>query len=387
MRSSYKKILRKIHQWLGMASGIVVFIMAITGAIYVFSYEIKSVIHKDHTIVNVPKDTTRVSITKLVETASGAFNNKYEFQNIVIPNFPDHSVSISFMNYNEEAFGYWNYMTFYKTVHLNPYTGKIIHIENTKWEFFNVVLAIHMNLFLGYNPISHTIIVWSTWIFVIMLITGLILWWPKKKNRKQKFWFQWKSKSKWKRKNYDVHQILGFYASIFALIIALTGLMWASKSFNTSVKWVANGGKTIPYNEIAKAKQTNTVEYPLDSILNSTLTTIPQSKYILIRKHPKPSLPYIVRSYIDKSLNYTRIEMYYDKVTAELLDTTHFSDKNNGEKLQALNYDIHVGSIGGLPTKILAFLVSLIVTSLPITGFLIWWGRNKKNSIKGSENN
>ena len=378
MKKSVKKIIRRIHLWLGLTSGIVVFIMAITGAIYVFSYEIKSALHKDYEIVEVPKNQTKISLTTLVATATNAFDNTYTFQNIVVPNFDNHSVSISFMETDDEAFGYWNYMKFYKTVHLNPYTGAIIHVENTKWEFFNVMLAVHMNLFLGFNPVSHVIIVWSTWIFVIMLITGIILWWPKSTEQKQKFWFRWKKTSNNKRRNYDLHQILGFYASAFALLIALTGLMWASKSFNTSVKWIANGGKTIGWQETPKGKETTASEKTLDVILNITLTNIPESKYVWIRKHPKSTVPYIVRSYVSESLNFTRIEMFYDKTTAELLATKHFSDKNNGEKVQALNYDLHVGSIGGLPTKILALLVSLIIASLPVTGFIIWYGRGGK---------
>jgi len=384
MKKSIKKTLRKVHLWLGLASGIVVFIMAITGAIYVFSYEIKSVLDKEYDIVEVPKNSNRVSLTKLVATATAQFDNQYSFQNIIIPNFPDRSISINFAERDSEAFGYWNYVKFNKTVHMNPYTGEVIHVENSKWEFFNVVLAIHMTLFLGYNAVSHIIIVSSMWIFVIMLITGIILWWPKTTKQKQKFWFQWKKKSNWKRKNYDLHQILGLYSFFIALLLVLTGLMWASESFNKSVKWVANGGKTIEWPEIPKAKKTSLAEKPLDVILNTTLTNIPESKYILIREHPKPSVPYIARSYINESLNFTRIEMLYDKKTAELLETTSFSDKNNGEKIQTLNYDLHVGSIGGLPTKILFFLISLFIASLPVTGFLIWYRRGSKHKRKSS---
>jgi uncharacterized iron-regulated membrane protein len=43
-----------------------------------------------------------------------------------------------------------------------------------------------------------------------------------------------------------------------------------------------------------------------------------------------------------------------------------------------MNYDIHVGAILGFPGKVLAFLASLIAASLPVTGFMIWWGRRKK---------
>lgn len=72
------------------------------------------------------------------------------------------------------------------------------------------------------------------------------------------------------------------------------------------------------------------------------------------------------------------VSMQFDQYTAKLLKTTTYDDKNNGEKFQFINYDLHVGSILGIPGKILAFIASLVSASLPITGFLIWWGRNKK---------
>jgi uncharacterized iron-regulated membrane protein len=43
-----------------------------------------------------------------------------------------------------------------------------------------------------------------------------------------------------------------------------------------------------------------------------------------------------------------------------------------------MNYDIHVGAILGLSGKVLAFFASLIAASLPVTGFLLWRGRKKK---------
>ncbi len=382
MTKSFKKILLNIHLWLGLASGIIVFIVAITGCIYVFSYDIKDLIYKDRNEVLVPKNANRVPISQLIKTAENTFNNNYSFQNIVISDAPNHSVSISFTDVDDNTFGYHNYMSFYKTVYLNPYNGKIIYIENTKWEFFNVALAIHMNLFMGYNPVSHYIIAGATWIFVIMLISGLILWWPKKSQRKQSFWFRWKKTSKWRRKNYDLHRVFGFYVFLIALILALTGLMWASKSFNSSVKWVANGGKTMPYAAISKPIKPTNAEQPFDAILNTTKTKYPQFEYLLIRKHPKPSVPYIVRVYKKGEQNFKRTELYFDRQTAELLNTFKFSDKNNGEKIQALNYDLHVGTIGGLPTQIVVFLVSLLIASLPVTGFIIWYGRkNKKKKV------
>jgi uncharacterized iron-regulated membrane protein len=76
--------------------------------------------------------------------------------------------------------------------------------------------------------------------------------------------------------------------------------------------------------------------------------------------------------------NYKSTQLQYDQHTEALLAFKSFEQMNNGERINAMNYDLHVGSIAGLPGKILAFCASLIAASLPVTGFLIWLGRKKK---------
>ena len=75
---------------------------------------------------------------------------------------------------------------------------------------------------------------------------------------------------------------------------------------------------------------------------------------------------------------------YFDQYTLEELPVDHmwgrFHEASGADKLMRLNYDIHTGAVFGLAGKILAFLASLLCASLPVTGFVIWWGRKKKGS-------
>jgi uncharacterized iron-regulated membrane protein len=77
---------------------------------------------------------------------------------------------------------------------------------------------------------------------------------------------------------------------------------------------------------------------------------------------------------------------YFDQYSLQEIDVKHiwgrFRDASNSAKLMRMNYDIHVGAVLGLPGKILAFSASLVIASLPITGFLVWRGRRKKNGGK-----
>lgn len=54
------------------------------------------------------------------------------------------------------------------------------------------------------------------------------------------------------------------------------------------------------------------------------------------------------------------------------------------DRLFKMNYDIHTGGIFGLAGKIFAFLISLLIASLPVTGTLIWWGRKKEKQTSMS---
>jgi uncharacterized iron-regulated membrane protein len=87
-----------------------------------------------------------------------------------------------------------------------------------------------------------------------------------------------------------------------------------------------------------------------------------------------------VDAYNQHEVYYDVNTLYFDQYSARPLGTDAFANKNNGEKLIYMNYDIHVGAIGGLPGKIIAFLVSLVCASLPITGFIIWRGKKKKRA-------
>ena len=75
--------------------------------------------------------------------------------------------------------------------------------------------------------------------------------------------------------------------------------------------------------------------------------------------------------------------LHYDQYTGEVLNTKdayngRFKDAKLADKIIRMNYDMHVGAIFGIPGKILAFFASLIAASLPVTGFMIWWGRRRR---------
>ena len=68
-----------------------------------------------------------------------------------------------------------------------------------------------------------------------------------------------------------------------------------------------------------------------------------------------------------------------DQYSGNILEIKRFSDMSLGQQIISSSKIIHTGEIFGTFTKILYFLACLAATSLPVTGFYIWWNKGKKD--------
>jgi uncharacterized iron-regulated membrane protein len=372
-----RKLIGKIHLWLGMLSGIIVFILGITGCIYAFVDEIKPLVYADKYFVT-PSANTKLPLSRLLKTAQEVYGANKSVSAIEIYNSKKRSLRFrAYKESSDPGIWYWNRKEYYESVFISPYSGKIIAVENSEFEFFRIILFLHWSLLLS-NEIGQPIVGIATIIFVISLVTGLILWKPKTKNAaRQRYWFRWKSTTKWRRKNYDFHNIPGFYSLAFTLIIGLTGLVWAFSWFDDSVRWLANAGKTYSrpapvFSDTLHDKSS----LPIDVIFSRVSLKHPDAEAYYV--YFPVSKQGVVNVLVQNRQVYKSVTEQYDQYTGKLLKRHYFTDQSAGEKLRDLNYDIHTGGVLGLPGKILAFFASLIAASLPISGFLIWWGRRKK---------
>lgn len=386
--SIFKKWTGKLHLWFGLSIGLIIFIVSITGTLFVFKDEVENFTRKDviyHNEQNIAQKQI-LPIRVLEKAVDAQLKEKYKIHWVNIPIDKKMSYQFYWYEHNTEAWNYFDEFPIYKVAYVNPYTGKVLRTYDEKNGFFSIVKSIHWSFLLKQDWGKYVVGI-PVIIFVIMLISGIILWWPKNKSaRKQRFSFKWKNIKNWKRKNYDLHNILGFYSSIFALIFSITGLFYAFFVVQAMIYFVFSGGNTVypDFSHITtKAPVEQRNETTLDKVIHTVQAKYPNSFGFAIDlghphmdDHEHPNFSVFV-----KHLSYSyhkNSSLIFDENSGELLHTYNHEDKNFGEKTVAANYDIHVGSILGLPTKIIAFIVSLICASLPVTGFLIWWGRRKK---------
>lgn len=369
-----KKIIGKLHLWLGLSSGIVVFIVAVTGCLYAFQEEIQD-LTQPYRFVE-PQDKAFLPPSTIREIADAALPDKH-IHGVLYKGKDRASIAI-YYSYEDE---------YYDLVYVNPYSGEVLKVEDMYQNVFKFILDGHFYLWLPHE-IGQPLVSVFTLIFVVLLISGIVLWWPKNKNgTRQRFSIKWKAQ--WRRRNYDLHNVLGFYASALALLLALTGLVWGFEWFRDLTYAAAGGQKSLTYTEPlsdSTAMTTQTAEESVDLLWQQLRDTYPASGSI------EAHFPETDRSPIHIAINpdastYWKIDyLYFNQYTLEEVQVEHiwdrFENATAADKLMRMNYDVHTGAIFGLPGKTLMFLASLIVASLPVTGFYIWWGRKYKKKRK-----
>ncbi len=370
---TFKKIVGIVHLGLGLASGILVCFLGITGCLLVFEQEIKTITVPEQFVAAEARAFAAPSLLKVNAEARLQHQRKV--------------VSVDYPGRNKAALAYYYTATEYWLVYLNPYSGEVLRATNMNRDFFRMVLNGHYYLWLP-PSIGQPILASATLLFLIMLITGIVLWWPKNKAaRKQRFSVKWNAR--WRRVNYDLHNVPGFYAMLIALFLAVTGLTMGFQWFSKTVYFVSSGGKAMPpFVEVfSDTSGVNAAATPLtatDKVFYKMLPTVGAAEGIGVE------FPADEKGAIELSINhhpgtyFNRDNYYFDQHSlSEIPVKNVYAGKYNAatvaDKIQRMNYDIHVGAIGGLFTKILAFLGSLVSASLPVTGFLIWYGRKKKS--------
>jgi uncharacterized iron-regulated membrane protein len=355
-----KNTARQIHLWLGLATGIIVFVISITGCIYVFEEEIRNTSKETELFIPIQQKPF-VGLAKIIDS----------FQKIA----PKEKITL--IRINEKVPNATVELgTKSKTYYFNPYNASLLNREKQDWLI--TVRKIHTSLLLGET--GSFIQRWSVVIFTLMLITGLILWFPNQlKSIKQSLKIKWSGT--FKRVNYDLHNVLGFYASGFLLVIALTGLFFAFKEVKNTAAFftgseLTDGKKVTSKSAVAEESlavrydriyTTQTKKYPGAS---TTTLSIKKSGDLRLR------MLYPYKWYRKQNT------FYFDAENGQMLRYKLYEDFNGADILEATNYDLHTGRLFGLFGKIIAFLASLIAASLPITGFIIWLRKKKKKSKK-----
>lgn len=277
-----KKILLKIHLWLSLPLGVIIMLICLSGATLVFKNEIRNALGMPRVVAPHAKGdkggkTDNAIKGKGAKDATASFRKeKAAAPHQCSPDGCDKCSSREKCHPSPSAKDDATSKDALKTI---PPTKDAPYGTTTKRDFFSYVTKFHTGLMMG--PVGKIIVTYTTLLFVFILISGIFVFLPQNgKQLCQRFKVEWGKGGK--RRLFDLHVSLGWWALLWLMLLAVTGLGF--------------GLKLVP----------------------------------------------------------------------------------KGTEMMQVFHQLHVGSWGGMITKIITFVVSLIGASLPVTGYLLYFRRKRK---------
>jgi uncharacterized iron-regulated membrane protein len=348
---SVRKALFNIHLYLALVFGVWLLILGLTGSIMAFEPEIDHVLHWK--LSYVTHQGNPKPLTELGEAVSKAFPGERP-GGYLLPSTPNFSYGVA---------------TRRGLVAVNPYTAEILGVRPGGRDFLAYVHQLHLRLLIGNRAdTGRTIVSWSAVAVLLVLISGLYLWWPLKRVRIQtistgrRFWF-------------DIHNCVGVCSFLFLLVLTFTGLMIGFEEKTVPMFYRLTGSEPSRPPEKLPPPPAGARPITPDQAMDIARTALPGTLPFQINV-PGPKGAYQIRSRFPEDLTPGgRSRVMVDQYTGQVLFAEGSRTAPAGARLVILNRAIHTGDIFGIPSKTAMCLACLMAVLQIVSGALMWLKR------------
>lgn len=372
-----RKIFRNIHLWLSVPFGILITLICFSGAALVFEKEVMELCHRELYFVK-KVEAAPLPMEQLMTKVAATLPDSVSVTGVNISSDPERAYQVTLSKPRRAS------------MYVDQYTGEITG-KYERAPFFNFMFRMHRWLLDSMKQDGgifwgKMIVGTSTLMFVFVLISGVVVWWPRTR-KALKNSLKIVANKGWHRFWYDLHVAGGMYALVFLLAMALTGLTWSFqwyrtgfyKTFgvevqpsmghgNAAANATAKGGKRDgkPEGREGRGAHRYSPYTNWQQVYEQLAEANPDYKQISV-SNGSASVA------VPRFGNQRGTDRYkFNPRNGEITETTLYKDLDNSGKIRGWIYSVHVGSWGGMLTRILTFVAALIGASLPLTGYYLW---------------
>ena len=372
-----RKIFRNIHLWLSVPFGILITLICFSGAALVFEKEVMELCHRELYFVK-KVEAAPLPMEQLMTKVAATLPDSVSVTGVNISSDPERAYQVTLSKPRRAS------------MYVDQYTGEITG-KYERAPFFNFMFRMHRWLLDSMKQDGgifwgKMIVGTSTLMFVFVLISGVVVWWPRTR-KALKNSLKIVANKGWRRFWYDLHVAGGMYALVFLLAMALTGLTWSFqwyrtgfyKTFgvevqpsmghgNAAANATAKGGKRDgkPEGREGRGAHRYSPYTNWQQVYEQLAEANPDYKQISVSDGSASVA-------VPRFGNQRGTDRYkFNPRNGEITETTLYKHLDNSGKIRGWIYSVHVGSWGGMLTRILTFVAALIGASLPLTGYYLW---------------
>ncbi|BCB04236.1 membrane protein [Bacillus sp. KH172YL63] len=386
--SPYRTIWRW-HFYAGIIIAPFLLILAVTGSIYLFKPQIEHTLYKDFYEVKAQGEI--LSPSEQIEIIKGLYPDAQITKYRQGEN-PERSSEIGIITDNGST-----------TVFLDPYFGKALGELKPEDKIMNKVEEIHGELMAGTfgDRIVELAACWT----VVLIVTGLYLWFPRKKDKLHGVFFPRFRKGRTILFR-DLHAVPAFWITTGMLFLIMTGLPWSGfwgANFqnimtNTGAGYPPSIWSGEPPESALKTKEiaevpwaAENLEVPVSALEGFTPLSLNDVAAIAEGKGIKPGytvyIPqnengvYTLSAFPDRAQD--EVTMHLDQYTGAVLSDYRYVHYGPVAKAVALGITLHTGKQFGLINQLFSLFICLGIILVVVSGFYLWLKR-KPNTGMGA---
>jgi uncharacterized iron-regulated membrane protein len=400
-----------LHLTAGVVTGLVIFVMSITGVLLAFERQIVAFAERSSRTVQPPASgASRLDLDTIVARA-GAVVPEGRLSGVTLRAEP---TAAALVNFGRE-----------RVVFVDPYTGTVLGAGATTLRaFFHVVTDWHR--WLGREGESRdtgrAITGFCNATFAVMAITGVYLWWPRRWTRRALKAITVPSITlRGKARDWNWHNTVGFWSASLLLCITLTGMVmsyqWANDLLyaltgttppprparaaegRVPAPRVTSGPSAGGTERQARPEGRSTGERPgrpaeagapaprapLEALFATAVQQAPHWRSLTLRLPQRGAAQMTVTlEEADSPHPYPRSILTLDATTATVVQWEPYASYNLGRTLRAWVRPVHTGEAGGLIGQAIATLASAGGGVLVWTGLALAWRRWRGRSPRTS---
>lgn len=354
-----RRLWLKTHRWLALSVGWILAIVGLVGAILVIARPLDVWSHpqlfqvQPSTIAN--ESDKPVSLESVRHYLVTTFGKGYSFT-LRSPHEKNETLRVLVR-------GPWE-----GTVYLNPYTGAEQGRRGDDEGVVNFLFKLHSSLMLKMT--GKAILAWIALAYLVLLISGLVLWWPKR----------WPPSLKIElhkgvlRGLFDTHRIGGAVLGLVIAVSVATGAYMAWRPLGQII--TAMAGDEVVKPPKVKPVATTIVPPTLDEMVAHAQSQFPDDPVGYIQIPAKADQPIRIRMRLASDPHPNgRTAIYLHPQSGEILAVHRWDEIDIGARLNSIIYPLHTGELGGPLLEAVVFLAGLALGMLGVTGIWLWWRR------------
>lgn len=357
-----RRWLVKLHLWSGLAAGLLLVLLGLTGSALVFRAELEHFATRDWR--QVEPAGHRLPVDRWVELALQAVPGKV-LTRVVLPHRDDEAPIVIVQtpgarNLEQAAL---------VQVFVDPYRGLVLGSRDTNSGVIDWLQDFHYALLAGEPGLK------ANGVFALALlllaVSGPVLWWPGWRHRRLALRVHRRPAfTKWR----DLHALSGLVLAAVLTLIAFTGAYYAYRSTATAVLTLASGNAALPAPRVSEPQPGDTVS--LQELWDAARRAEPVARFDELRPARLPT------GSASASFRYPgdhvpgRNRMFLDPYTGRVLRTDRFEEQPASVRFAGNMGPWHFGSWGGRPTQWLWFVAGFAPAFLFATGAWMWWRRS-----------